>query len=278
MIKLESIQDIINKYDNYIIDQWGVMHNGIVGFDYAINCINYLYKNGKNLFIISNSSKRQKFTQDKLSELGFEKNMFKKIITSGEMIWQNMKKEFSKYKETKKCFHIHDKTKKDGLAFRKGLNLSFVNNVADADIILACTPFSNMLPVDYIPILNNAVNKKIKMYCANPDYETTENNTDKKKFCMGAIAEIYTKMGGEVLILGKPEEEIYIKTFKYTKIDKSKTIAIGDSLFHDIKGANNFCVDSILVISGIHKDLKTIDKLSKSHQIAPTYVINNFSV
>ena len=120
-----------------------------------------------------------------------------------------------------------------------------------------------MLPVDYIPILNNAVNKKIKMYCANPDYETTENNTDKKKFCMGAIAEIYTKMGGEVLILGKPEEEIYIKTFKYTKIDKSKTIAIGDSLFHDIKGANNFCVDSILVISGIHKDLKTIDKLSK---------------
>ena len=82
MIKLESIQDIINKYDNYIIDQWGVMHNGIVGFDYAINCINYLYKNGKNLFIISNSSKRQKFTQDKLSELGFEK--FTNIMMSVE--------------------------------------------------------------------------------------------------------------------------------------------------------------------------------------------------
>ena len=31
-----------------------------------------------------------------------------------------------------------------------------------------------MDPVDYIPILNKAIEKKLVMYCANPDFETIE--------------------------------------------------------------------------------------------------------
>ena len=67
-----------------------------------------------------------------------------------------------------------------------------------------------MKPVDYIPVLENAIEKKLKMYCANPDFETIEKNNSKNIFCMGAIAEIYKKMGGEVIIQGKPEK-IYLK-------------------------------------------------------------------
>ena len=162
--------------------------------------------------------------------------------------------------------------------FREGLNLSFVDNIDDADLILACTPFVNMQPVDYIPILKKALEKKLIMYCANPDFETIENDNDKKIFCMGAIAEIYKKIGGKVKILGKPENDIYVETIKSIKLEKSKTIAIGDSIFHDIKGANNFSIDSLLVKSGIHKDLKTINNLCKNHQIEPTYVIDDFTI
>ena len=95
---------------------------------------------------------------------------------------------------------------------------------------------------------------------------------------MGTIAEMYKKMGGEVIIQGKPEIDIYIETTKSIKIDKTKTIAIGDSIFHDIKGADNFSIDSILIKSGIHKDLETIIKLCKNHQIEPTYLIEDFSL
>ena len=59
---------------------------------------------------------------------------------------------------------------------------------------------------------------------------------------------------------------------------KNRTVAIGDSLFHDIKGANNFEIDSVLVKSGIHKDLTQINNLIKNHQITPTYIINKFSI
>jgi Predicted sugar phosphatases of the HAD superfamily len=85
-------------------------------------------------------------------------------------------------------------------------------------------------------------------------------------------------MGGEVIIQGKPEKDIYIEATKSIKLDKSKTVAVGDSIFHDIKGANNFSIDSILVKSGIHKDLETIKMLCKNHQIEPTYLIEDFSL
>ena len=278
MIAIKSILEIVDKYDNFIIDQWGVMHNGTTGYKHAIESIDYLEKKNKNLFIISNSSKRSKSSKARLPILGFKDKSFINVLTSGEMIWQVINKQFSQSDINKNCFHIFDESKEDGLAFRDGLNLSFVDKIDNADFILACTPFTGMQPIDYIPILDKAVSKNLIMYCANPDFETIENNNNQNIFCMGTIAEIYKTMGGEVIIKGKPEKDIYIESTSSIKLDKMKTIAIGDSIFHDIKGANNFAIDSILVKSGIHKDLQTIKILCKNHQIEPTYIIDNFNL
>ena len=275
---INSIKEIIDCYDNFIIDQWGVMHNGSIGFDHAVEAINYLHKKNKNLFIISNSSKRENSSIDKLPNLGFKKELFVKVLTSGEMIWNNLNKEYSNISIKKKCFHIFDDSKEDGLKFREGLNFDFTVNVYEADLILACTPFANMQPIEYVPILDKALDKKLIMYCANPDFETIEYKNDKNIFCMGTIAEMYKKMGGKVIIQGKPEIDIYIETTKSINLNKIRTLAIGDSLFHDIKGANNFEIDSILVQSGIHKNIMNINKIIKNHSILPTYLIKNFTV
>ncbi len=278
MMYLESISEIINKYQNFIIDQWGVMHDGKKGYSHAIKTIDFLVKKKKNLFIISNSSKRKKSSEQNLPKLGFKKNSFINVLTSGEMIWQTIHKKYSEFKGNINCFHIYDHSKEDGIQFRKNLNFTFVEKIDDADFILACTPFLNMQPVDYLPILNKALNKNIPMYCANPDFETIESNNSHNIYCMGAIAEIYKKIGGEVIIQGKPEKEIYIEATKSITLDKTKTVAIGDSIFHDVKGANNFFIDSVLVKSGIHKDIDTINKLCKNHKISPTYLINDFNI
>ena len=279
MKKIKSIEEIINDYDNFIIDQWGVMHDGTFGYDHAFNSINILNSNNKNLFIISNSSKRSKTSRDRLPNLGFKKNSFLNTVTSGEMIWQLLKKKYLNDKNKKKnCFHIYDADKEDGLEFRNGLNFNFVEKVEEADLILACTPFINLQPIDYIPLLEVAYKKEITMYCANPDFETVESNSNNNVFCMGAIGEIYKKMGGNVIIKGKPDVSIYAETTNKINLEKERTLAIGDSLFHDIQGANNFEIDSILVKSGIHKDLNQINNLIKNHQIIPTYIIDKFSI
>ena len=85
---INSISDIISLYDVFILDQWGVMHDGYKGYDFAINSVEKLITANKKLIIISNSSKRKNSSIDKLESLGFDKNHFIEIMTSGEMIWK----------------------------------------------------------------------------------------------------------------------------------------------------------------------------------------------
>ena len=103
---------------------------------------------------------------------------------------------------------------------------------------------------------------------------------------MGTIADLYEHMGGKVVILGKPSQQIYEESCKKIEnLNKSKIIAIGDSLDHDILGANNFKIDSVLISSGIHKDLfdnglqKGLNEIknSKKWNFTPTYICEHFS-
>jgi len=282
MQSLESIKEIINKYEVFILDQWGVIHDGNKGYAHAIKCINYLKANNKKLIIISNSSKRKQSSIDILPLLGFNSNLFDELITSGEMIWQTISLSLEEYGDNlKKCFHIFDNTKEDGIKYRDGLkNVEFVNNIREADFILACTPYENSLPMDYIPILNKAYKNKMPMFCANPDFETVGKVNKKNIFCMGTIAQLYQKMGGNVIILGKPSQEIYHEAIKcVNSYKKSQMVAIGDSLFHDIMGANQFGIDSVLITSGIHANFFSKKKplwKSKKNQLLKYNIVPNY--
>ena len=71
-----NISDILSLYDVFILDQWGVMHDGYKGYDHAINAVKKLIKENKKLIIISNSSKRKASSIDRLKSLRFDKNHF----------------------------------------------------------------------------------------------------------------------------------------------------------------------------------------------------------
>ena len=285
---INSFSKILDKYDFFILDQWGVMHDGHKGYKHAINAVNKLIIEDKKLIIISNSSKRKISSVNKLKDLGFNKNDFIEIMTSGEMIWQELFNFSIKYDSNlKNCFHIYDNSKEDGKDFRIGLEkFNFVSNVKEADFVLACTPFENTKPLDYITILNDALDRNLIMFCANPDFVTVENNNEKDIFCMGTIADLYEHIGGKVVILGKPNKAIYLESFKkINQLELSRIVAVGDSLDHDILGASNFGIDSILISNGIHKalfennleiGLKNIEN-TKKWNFQPTYLCENFS-
>ena len=179
---IKGLADIINQYDVFILDQWGVMHDGIKGYIQAIKCVEKLYQEKKEIIIISNSSKRKEHTIKKLPNLGFDSKHFMEVITSGEMIWQSLNNEshdFTKNLE-KNCYHMYDQDKEDGKYFISGLEkFNFVKKIEDANFILACTPLSGYNVIDYIPLLTKALDKKLPFICANPDYETIENNSEK---------------------------------------------------------------------------------------------------
>ena len=142
-----------------------------------------------------------------------------------------------------------------------------------------------MRTLDYVPLLERAIKKNIPFICANPDYETVECSTENLIICMGTIAELYKDFGGLVYIKGKPSIEIYIEATKnFKRINKKKMLAIGDSIHHDIKGAINFGIDSLLITSGIHKSFfkqsnfiwdEENNYLTK-FKIKPTYLSSKF--
>jgi len=287
---IKSLTDIINQYDVFILDQWGVMHDGIKGYVQAIKCVEKLHKEKKDIIIISNSSKRKDTTIKRLPSLGFDPKHFMEVATSGEMIWQSMNNEshdFTKNLE-KNCYHMYDQDKEDGKYFISGLEkFNFVEKIEDANFILACTPFSGYNVIDYIPLLTKALDKKLPFICANPDYESVENNPGEINICMGTIAQLYKSLGGEIFILGKPEIDIYVEsTKKIKKLNKSRVLAVGDSMYHDIQGANSFGVDSLLITSGIHQssfDVKKPMWETKINQvsnlgISPTFLCSKFQI
>jgi len=287
VINIVGLSEVIDQYDLFIIDQWGVLHNGQTGYHYAIDCVENLATLQKKIIIISNSSKRRHTTIDKLPKLGFDKDNFTVVLTSGEMIWQNLytkSKDFFK-KLGLKCYHLADKTKEDGLKYVNGLKYDFVENIEDADFILGCTTSPGLRTLDYVPLLEKAIQKNIPFICANPDYETVESSTENFIICMGAVAALYKDFGGSVFIMGKPSIEIYREATKnFKKITKKRMLAIGDSIHHDIKGAENFGIDSLLITSGIHKSIfdqsKPIWDNEKNnllkYKIKPTYMCSKF--
>jgi ribonucleotide monophosphatase NagD (HAD superfamily) len=110
---IESIGDIISLYDVFILDQWGVMHDGYKGYDHAINSVEKLIRENKKLIIISNSSKRKTSSISRLKSLGFDKNHFIEVMTSGEMIWQEIFTSIDNYgNDIKNCFHIYNSSKR----------------------------------------------------------------------------------------------------------------------------------------------------------------------
>ena len=119
----------------------------------------------------------------------------------------------------------------------------------------------------YKKLLKNHISKKL--ICTNPDLIVHRGNT--VEYCAGTIAKIFESLGGQVIYFGKPHKEIYQMCFSKNE----KTIAIGDNLNTDIKGANNMNIDSIFISSGVHraefKQESELNNLSSKYKVTLTY-------
>jgi ribonucleotide monophosphatase NagD (HAD superfamily) len=91
------------------------------------------------------------------------------------------------------------------------------------------------------------------MVCANPDLVVMHEQ--KLVLCAGALAQWYEAQGGYVRYHGKPYASVYEASFGLLGIgDRSRILAIGDSLRTDLAGAAAAGIDSLLVAGGIHAE------------------------
>ncbi len=263
MRELDHLKDIIPNYDYFIIDLWGVVHNGIQPYKGAVETIQELHNNKKKYYFLTNAPRPVKDVRKFLIEkMKINEKYLDNIVTSGEIAINSIKN----FDHGKFFFHLGpDRDKK----IYEGLE-NFKTNLKKCDYIL-CTGLYDTEMDDlsfYEKLLSNSLDKK--MLCTNPDLVVDVGTT--KEYCAGSVAKIFEKRGGKVIYFGKPYKEVY--NFIIGKNDKA--LIIGDNLNTDIKGANFIKQDSLFIVDGIHKaeieNSKNIDIVMKKYNVKVNYL------
>ena len=93
MKKLNNLSEVFGLYDAFIVDLWGVMHNGISLNSGAIEAVENLDKNNKRITFLSNAPRPNESVIKFLRKLKMDEKYFKYVLTSGEAAVKSLKDE-----------------------------------------------------------------------------------------------------------------------------------------------------------------------------------------
>ena len=259
----EGFSSIVDDYQLFYVDLWGVVHNGVSLHEEAIKTLNEITRKKKDYILLTNAPRPNHSVKSFLEKLGMEKEIRDHVYTSGEAALNYLRKHFLE----KTFFHVGPPRDFDLFTdFKKNKS----ENIENSDYIL-CTGLFDNHDKDlkyYKSLFEN--NLKKKMICTNPDLIVDRGSN--RELCAGSVAMVFEKMGGEVVYFGKPYPEVYNQSFDNKN---KKILSIGDNLNTDIKGANLLNFDSLLISNGIHKneiEKNGIQKTSKSYEAICNYV------
>lgn len=246
---LDSIKDLGSRYRAWLVDIWGVMHNGHRAFPHAVAATRAFRAQGGIVVLLSNSPRPSPSVQEQLRRLGVPDDAYDATVTSGDLTRHELAKH-----EGAAVFHLgpeRDRPIFQGLPVKLG-------GQQDAELVVCSGLFDDEAetPDDYIGLLRALAVRKLPMICANPDHLVERG--DRLVWCAGALAALYEKEGGAVLYAGKPYAPIYVLALETIgelagrPVPRSEVLAIGDGVNTDIAGAAGLGIDSVFVASGLH--------------------------
>ena len=259
----EGLRSIVENYNIFYIDLWGVIHNGINLHKNAIYALEEISKAKKNYVLLTNAPRPNKTVKLFLEKMGLNKKIREKVYTSGEAALSYLKKNYLE----KKFYHIGPPRDFDLFIDFKKNNIQDINKSS----YLLCTGLFDDQDKDlnyYKGIFKEHIDKK--MICTNPDLIVDRGN--KRELCAGSVALVFEKMGGDVIYFGKPFPEVYNQSIDN---NNKKVLSIGDNLNTDIKGANLLNFDSLIISNGVHKDeikKEGIEIVSKKYETVVNFI------
>jgi HAD superfamily hydrolase (TIGR01459 family) len=274
---VSGLRDLAADYDGYILDLWGVVHDGVSPYPGVLDCMKRLVDAGKRVILLSNAPRRADDVVRRITAIGVPGGLYHGVMSSGEEAWRYLKRRDDPFYAGlgRRCLHICSDR---DLEIRDGLGLTYVEEPDLAEFILNTGPAGwDDTIEDYAALLAASRDRGLKMVCANPDL--TVMHGAKLALCAGALAVHYEEIGGTVRWHGKPHRSVYKSCFTMLGVaDRARILAIGDSLRTDIAGANGAGIDSLLIAGGLHArefapggrlDLACIADASKAAGVRP---------
>ncbi len=282
---IPSLSDISSRYDALFVDLWGCVHDGVSALPEAVAALQAYRKTGGTVVMLTNSPRPRASVEQQLAGFGVARDSWDVIATSGDsaraamfqgVVGQNVY-----------CICDAD----DGGFFEPLKLLDAPMTITrvpldQAEGIVCLGPFDPMAdPATLRPDLLYAKQKGLKLLCANPDIVVDRG--ERREWCAGAIARLYTEMGAESLYFGKPHPPIYDLARRRLAsvgrdVPKESILCIGDGIATDIRGALGEDYDSLFITGGLaaaetgtttQPDPNALQAYLNKEQIAPTYAI-----
>jgi HAD superfamily hydrolase (TIGR01459 family) len=254
---IDRFADIAADYDALFCDVWGVLHNGLVVYPEAVAALATYRAGGGKVILMTNSPRPRTAVIAQLDAIGVPRDAWDDIASSGDSAQAGMLAGVV----GRRVFHI-------GASSDEAFFSDVANDLSEFGAVrrvplaeaegIVCTGLAHdetETPEDYRPTLLAAKNAGLKLLCANPDIQVERG--DKLVWCAGALAQIYTQMGGESLYFGKPHAPIYdlarrrLQRCAGQAVPGDRILAIGDGLGTDIAGALGEDLDSLFVTGGL---------------------------
>lgn len=285
---IQSLAEISGRYDALFVDLWGCMHNGVTAYPEAVTAMQTYRAGGGTVVLVTNSPKPRKGVAAQLHEFGVPDDVYDAIATSGDSARAAMFRGVV----GDKVWFMGDPARDAG--FFEPMEViddpALITRVPlnQATGIVCCGPFDPMAD----PSVNRAdflyaKQQGMKLLCANPDIVVDRG--DVREWCAGALAELYTEMGGESMYFGKPHPPIYDLARRRLAalgkdIAEADILAIGDGIGTDIAGAMGENIDSLFITGGLAAaeahagdtpDSARLEAYLVQQMASPTYTIGH---
>jgi len=251
---LDGFAPLAERFDGFILDLWGVVHDGVKPYPGAVECLARLREAGRRCVLLSNAPRRAGAAQAAMRAMGIADDLYAGILTSGEAVHIALRDRDDPWFAAlgTRVFHLGPERDRNVI---ETLPLVRVERPEDAEFVLNTGPDdhqSGQAVEDFAPVLEASLAAHLPMVCANPDLEVIRGGV--RVICAGALAQRYGAMGGEVRSLGKPDPAIYPRVFAMLGLDPARVMAVGDALRTDIAGAAAVGIASAWVLGGIHAE------------------------
>lgn len=281
MQHLAAFSPLAERFDGFILDLWGVIHDGVKPYPGAVDCLARLQQAGKRVVLLSNAPRRAHVAQEAMRAMGIADALYNGILTSGEAshILLRDRPDLWSRELGDRVFHLGPARDRNVM---EGLPLTRVDRPSDASFVLNTGPDDNGDPTDisdWTRVLEDCRAAGLPMICANPDLEVIRGGT--RVICAGALTQRYEQLGGQARWIGKPDSAIYAPVLDMLGVPPDRVLAVGDALRTDIAGAASVGLAACWVLGGIHgaelgNDPARIEAAARHAGLAPLACVPSF--
>ncbi|MFZ4410769.1 MAG: TIGR01459 family HAD-type hydrolase [Paracraurococcus sp.] len=249
---LDGIAPIADRYDGYVLDLWGVVHDGKRPYPGVPEALAALKARDKRIVFLTNAPRRAWAVQGMLDRMGLDRALYDGIISSGEVAWRMLHARQHPWfnRLGPRAFHIGPER---DLSVAEAGVAELVKDAAQADFLLNTGPDPDRGAHDvsaYLPALEAAARHRLPMLCVNPDRHVMVGA--ERLICAGALADLYRPLHDDVFEVGKPDPAVYDPVLELLGLaDRRRVVAIGDTPHTDLAGAAAAGLDALWALTGL---------------------------